>query len=187
VRAAIGRGNSVEDSIPNEEDWRAGESSTDRQNRNLAELLQELRVAGLGVQVLFGFLLALPFAVRFVRLDQAERALYLASLITAALATALLVAPVALHRLLFRQHEKAKILDAANRMAIFGLAAVGLAVSLAVGMVLSFVASLTVALPLATVVFLTFVTLWFAYPVHVRESRQRFTVSARRGGSEEHQ
>jgi hypothetical protein len=69
-----------------------------RDDRNLAELLQELRVAGLGVQVLFGFLLSLPFTNRFTRLSQGQRDLYLASLVLAAVATALLLGPVAYHR-----------------------------------------------------------------------------------------
>jgi hypothetical protein len=67
------------------------ETEAERVDRNLAELLQELRVAGLGVQVLFGFLLSLPFSVRFVRLDHDQRGgLYVASLLLAALSTALL-------------------------------------------------------------------------------------------------
>jgi len=66
------------------------ESEAERIDRNLAELLQELRVAGLGVQVLFGFLLSLPFTSRFTRLSQGQRELYLATLVLAAVATALL-------------------------------------------------------------------------------------------------
>ena len=83
-----------------------GESEAERNNRNLSDLLQELRVAGLGVQVLFGFLLSLPFTVRFKQLDALERALYRVSLLDAALAIALLVSPVAYHRWVFRRHEK---------------------------------------------------------------------------------
>jgi hypothetical protein len=79
------------------------ESEAQRVDRNLGELLQELRVAGLGVQVLFGFLLSLPFTARFARLNAGQRGLYLASLALAALATALLVGPVAYHRLVFRR------------------------------------------------------------------------------------
>src|SRR5271169_4578481 len=78
------------------------ESEAERDDRNLAELLQELRVAGLGVQVLFGFLLSLPFTTRFVKLSHAQHGLYVAALLLAATATALLLAPVAYHRLVFR-------------------------------------------------------------------------------------
>ncbi len=82
------------------------ESQAKRDDRNLAELLQELRVAGLGVQVLFGFLLALPFTLRFSRLSSAQRDLYVTDIVLAAVATALLVGPVAYHRLVFRQQMK---------------------------------------------------------------------------------
>src|ERR1700674_3298160 len=82
------------------------ESEFERDDRNLMELLQELRVAGLGVQVLFGFLLSLPFTSRFAKLSNGERQLYMASLVLAAVSTALLMAPVAYHRLLFRQQQK---------------------------------------------------------------------------------
>ena len=81
------------------------ESEFERDDRNLAELLQELRVAGLGVQVLFGFLLSLPFTTRFAMLSPAQRQLYIASLMLAALSTALLLAPVAYHRLVFRRQR----------------------------------------------------------------------------------
>src|SRR5271163_1673852 len=96
------------------------ESEAERDDRNLADLLQELRVAGLGVQVLFGFLLSLPFTNRFVHLGRTQRHLYEGSLITAALAIALLVAPVAFHRWVFRLHDKSRLLKAANLLALLG-------------------------------------------------------------------
>ena len=94
------------------------ETEEEREDRNLMELLQELRVAGIGVQVLFGFLLSLPFTARFARIDGTQRHLYIASLLMAALATGLLSAPVAYHRLVFRQHKKAPLLRVANAMAL---------------------------------------------------------------------
>jgi len=90
------------------------ESPQQRDDRNLMELLQELRVAGLGVQVLFGFLLSLPFTTRFIRLSPSQRGLYVADLLLAALSTALLLAPVAYHRLVFRQHLKERLVRMAN-------------------------------------------------------------------------
>src|SRR5882757_6721293 len=116
------------------------ETPEQRDDRNLAELLQELRVAGLGVQVLFGFLLSLPFTTRFARLSHAQRELYITSILLAAVSTALLVAPVAYHRLVFRRHEKESLIQAANVMALLGLGAVALAISAAVLLVTSFVA-----------------------------------------------
>src|SRR5438270_10396776 len=82
------------------------ETEAERIDRNLAELLQELRVAGLGVQVLFGFLLAMPFTNIFASLDSEQHRLYVVDLLLASLATALLTAPVAYHRIVFRRHMK---------------------------------------------------------------------------------
>ena len=82
------------------------ESPEQRDDRNLQDLLQELRVAAIGVQVLFGFLLSIPFTTRFHLLDGGQRGLYLASLLLAALATVLLSGPVAYHRLVFRRHGR---------------------------------------------------------------------------------
>jgi MFS family permease len=141
------------------------ESTAERADRNLGELLQELRVAGLGVQVLFGFLLSLPFTNRFTRLSPAQRDLYLATLALAAVATALLVGPVAYHRLVFRQGRKERLVRAANVMAIGGLAAVGLAVSAAVLLVSSYVGGGLVAGLITAVVACLFGLLWFVYPL----------------------
>jgi hypothetical protein len=141
------------------------ESEAERDDRNLAELLQELRVAGLGVQVLFGFLLSLPFTNRFVRLSHGQRDLYLLSLVLAAAATALLLGPVAYHRLVFRRGQKEGLVRAANVMAILGLATVGLAVSAAVLLVTSYVADTLTAALITAFVFLSFAGLWFAFPL----------------------
>src|SRR6202012_1173186 len=108
------------------------ESGAQRDDRNLGELIQELRVAGLGVQVLFGFLLSLPFTNRFSQLTGPQRDLYLACLICSASATALLIAPVAYHRLVFRRGMKERLVRFANALAILGLVAVALAVLSAV-------------------------------------------------------
>ena len=78
------------------------ETEEERDDRNLMELLQELRVASIGIQVLFGFLLALPFSVRFTRLSLNQRHLYVAVILLTAVATAQLSAPVAYHRLNFQ-------------------------------------------------------------------------------------
>ncbi len=115
------------------------ESEEQRADRNLADLLQEMRVAGLGVQVLFGFLLSLPFTRRFTELSSNQRGIYLTSLLLAALSTALLCAPVAFHRWVFRRHEKERLVRVANTMVLCGLGTVGLAISAAVLLVVSFV------------------------------------------------
>jgi Family of unknown function (DUF6328) len=144
------------------------ESQAERDDRNLAELLQELRVAGLGVQVLFGFLLSLPFTTVFKQLSGGERDLYLACLILAAVATALLLGPVAYHRVVFRQGQKEKLVRAANTLAILGLITVGLAVSASVLLVAGFVAGYGTGSAIAGLVLVMFGLLWFAYPLSRR-------------------
>jgi hypothetical protein len=141
------------------------ESKAERDDRNLAELLQELRVAGLGVQVLFGFLLSLPFTTVFKQLSGGERDLYLACLILAAVAAALLLAPVAYHRLVFRLGQKENLVRAANIMAILGLITVGLAVSASILLVTAFVAGYGTGSVIAVLVLAMFALLWFAFPL----------------------
>jgi len=159
------------DSQTSQRDWR-GEPQTERYDRNLAELLQELRVSGLGVQVLFGFLLGLPFTVRFSRLGTPQRDLYVATLMLAAIATALLVGPVAYHRLVFRQHQKAQVVRVANVMAICGLIAVALAISLAVLLIVSYVVPGVPAALITAIVAGTFAALWLVVPF-IRRERSR--------------
>src|SRR6201992_3767338 len=144
------------------------ESQAERDDRNLAELLQELRVAGLGVQVLFGFLLSLPFTTVFKQLSGGERDLYLPCLILAVVATALLLGPVAYHRLVFRQGEKEKLVRAANTMAILGLITVALAVSMSLLLVAGFVAGYVTGAVIAALVLVMFGLLWFALPLTSR-------------------
>ena len=144
------------------------ETPEERDDRNLAELLQELRVAGLGVQVLFGFLLAIPFTTRFSRLSGGQRDLYVTTLLLAALATALLLAPVAYHRILFREGRKEFLVRAANRLAIAGLVTVGLAVSATVALILSYVLPGGPAVVISAGVLILFAGLWFAFPLSRR-------------------
>jgi hypothetical protein len=144
------------------------ESTAQRDDRNLAELIQELRVAGLGVQVLFGFLLSLPFTVRFSQLNGGQRGLYLTSLIFAAVATTLLIGPVAYHRLVFRRGMKERLIRFANLLAIFGLAAVGAAVLAAVLLVMWFVAGALAGGVVTALVGVMLGCLWFAVPLASR-------------------
>ena len=146
-----------------------GESETKQPDHNLAQLLQELRVAGLGVQVLFGFLLSLPFTNRFEQLSQGQRGLYLGILVLAAVATALLLGPVAYHRLVFRQGQKERLVKGGQRDGDRrpGHGRPG-GVSAAVLLVTGYVTS---ALPAALITaFVTgvFGLLWFALPLTQR-------------------
>lgn len=147
------------------------ESEEERDDRNLMELLQELRVASIGVQVLFGFLLALPFDARFTHLTLNQRHLYIVVILLAALATAQLSAPVAYHRLVFRHHRKAQLLRAANVLALTGLATVGLSICGAVLLVAGAVVS-GFAVPLICLGTVSmFVGLWVVLPLRGRHGK----------------
>ncbi len=148
------------------------ESAAQRDDRNLAELLQELRVISLGVQVLFGFLLSLPFTVRFDRLNGLQRDLYLTSLILSAVATTLLLGPVAYHRLVFHRGLREGLVHFANLTAIVGLAAVGAAVLVAVALVTDYVAGAVPAALITALVAVMLGALWFAVPIARRRVRQ---------------
>jgi hypothetical protein len=102
-------------------------STIERLDRNWASLLQELRVAQTGAQLVTGFLLTLPFQQRFGALNEVVRMVYLATVACSIGATLLLVAPVGMHRLLFRQHRLKTLVSTAHRSAIAGIALLGLA------------------------------------------------------------
>jgi hypothetical protein len=133
------------------------------------DLLQELRVGTLGVQVLFGFLLGLPFTVRFSRLEAWQRWLYLAIIMMSSVSIVLLVAPVAYHRLLFRRHQLGSLLRVANVLAIAGMATVALAVSGAVLLVTSYVEPGLPTPVLTIIVGGMFAGFWFVLPLIRRE------------------
>jgi Family of unknown function (DUF6328) len=144
------------------------ETLAQRDDRNIAELTQELRVAGLGVQVLFGFLLALPFTTKFSALTGGQRDLYLTSLVLSAVATILLIGPVAYHRLVFRRGLKEPLIQFANVMAILGLAAVGAAVLSAVLLVTWYVAGALAGTLITALAAVMLSLLWFAVPLASR-------------------
>jgi cation transport ATPase len=110
----------------------------ERLNRQLTELLNELRVAMPGVQVLFAFLLAVPFQQRFAEVTDFQRDVYLATLLAAAVATALLIAPSAYHRIDFEQHQKKRIIKLGTLEFLGGLVALALAMTGAVLLVTDF-------------------------------------------------
>jgi O-antigen/teichoic acid export membrane protein len=148
------------------------ESGAQRDDRNLVELVQELRVAGLGVQILFGFLLSLPFTNRFDRLNGFQHDLYLTCLVLAAVATILLIGPVAYHRLVFRRGMKADLVRFANMMAILGLAAVSATILAAVLLVTDYVAGALAAALITGLLACVLAWLWFAVPLTRRQERR---------------
>lgn len=141
------------------------ETLAQRDDRNLVELIQELRVVGLGVQVLFGFLLSLPFTARFSKLSEGQRDLYVASITLAVVATILLLGPVAYHRMVFREGMKESVVRFANAMAILGLAAVAGAVLTAVFLVIGYVAGGLAATLITVLAGVMLGVLWFALPL----------------------
>jgi hypothetical protein len=146
----------------------AGESESERLTRNLNELLQELRVTQTGVQILTGFLLTLPFSQRFEVLDDVQRASYLVILCGSVVATGLIIAPVAFHRMLFRHGERPWLVRAANRAALAGLLSLALTTSGVVWLVFDLVTDRTLALVAGLVSLVFFGGLWAVVPTRAR-------------------
>ncbi len=113
---------------PKFDPWADGrdESENERMDRNWNELLQELRVTQTGTQILFGFLLAVAFQPQFGRLDQFQLTVYLILVVLAATTTALALAPVSLHRALFRRGQKANVVRLGHNLVVLALIGVGL-------------------------------------------------------------
>ncbi|HSK49888.1 MAG TPA: DUF6328 family protein [Solirubrobacterales bacterium] len=144
------------------------ETEGERLDRNLGELLQELRVALPGVQVLFAFLLAVPFQQRFAGITEFQKDVYFATLMLTALSAVLLMAPTAYHRMTFRRQQKDHLVFLANRLTIAGLAILALAMTGAIVLVTDFLFSTAATLVTAGVAVLVFVLLWFALPLKRR-------------------
>jgi hypothetical protein len=140
------------------------ETEKERLDRNLNELLGELRVIMPGVQVLFAFLLAVPFNQRFGQITGFERGVYYVTLLATGLATAFLIAPGAIHRLEFRADDKRWIVFTGNRLAIVGFGILGVAITSAVLLVTHFIYSDALAIVSTVVVGLLVAGLWYAFP-----------------------
>ncbi len=139
-----------------------------RLDRNWVDLLQELRVVQTGVQILTGFLVVLPFQSRFEQLTTAQTTIYLITLCLAVLAMGFLIAPVSLHRLLFRRHARQVTVDVAHRLAQIGLVLLGASIVGVVMLIFDLVlggAAGTIAAGCAAVVLLV---LWGAVPLAIR-------------------
>ena len=142
-----------------------GESPQDRANRELIEMLNELRVALPGVQVLFAFLLTVPFSFGFAEATSFQRIAYFVSLTASALASGLLIAPAAQHRVLFRQHDKENLLLRSNRYANAGVRVLAIAILAAVLLVLDYLYGLTIALVTGGVIALALAWWWLVLPL----------------------
>jgi Family of unknown function (DUF6328) len=133
----------------------------ERLNRQMTELLNELRVAMPGVQVLFGFLLAVPFQQRFETVNAFQRDVYFVTLIAAAVATAFLIAPSAYHRIAFQTHEKPRIIKVGTLQFVCGLVALAVAMNCAVLLVTDFIFGGTTVIVTVAAVASLFIWLWF--------------------------
>jgi small-conductance mechanosensitive channel len=151
-------------------DDRRDETELERADRNLVELLQEVRVVQTGVQILFGFLLTIAFQPKFEKLSSFQKGVYLGTLVAAATTLIMLTAPSSWHRLLFRQGDKEHLVAIANRFTVIGLASMGLTM-VGVVMLLSDIAFPTwlTVLVTATAVIACSV-LWYVMPLARRRS-----------------
>jgi amino acid transporter len=141
------------------------EQPEERLNRELIELLNELRVALPGVQVLFAFLLTVPFSNRFLTLTGSQRAIYFATFVGTTIATGFFMAPTAYHRIRFRQGDKERMLRTSNRFAIVGIVFLALSVTSAVVLTTDLMFGLGTAAVVGLCVVLFLVWVWFAIPL----------------------
>jgi hypothetical protein len=141
-----------------------GESKSERLNRELMELLQELRVVIPGVQVLLAFLLTAPFQQRFAQLPGSLRNAFFASIACATLATALLIAPSAHHRMRWRARDKERLVRIGNQMALWGTVFLAAAIVLALYVVTNVLYVSQLALLVAGVAVVVFGWIWYGLP-----------------------
>ena len=144
------------------------ESEEERLDRNLSELLQELRVALPGVQVLFAFLLAVPFQQNFEKITSFQRDVYFGTLICTAIAAVLLISPSAYHRVTFRYQQKRRLVFYANRFSIVGLVFLALAMTGAIMLITDVLFGGTATIVVSALAALTFGFFWFALPLQRR-------------------
>jgi hypothetical protein len=146
------------------------ETEKERLDRNMLELLNELRVALPGVQVLFAFLLAVPFNQRWTEVTAAQKDIYFATLMSTAITTALLMAPSALHRIHFRADDKEHIVVASNRYALIGFFFLALSVTGAVLFITDFLFGRTQTIIATAGIATLLLTCWCILPL-IRRAR----------------
>jgi hypothetical protein len=141
-------------------------------DRELIELLNELRVALPGVQVLFAFLLAVPFANGWKNVDGSEKAAFFVAFLATAVASALLIAPSAFHRLEWRSHDKEHLLEVSNRFTIAGMAFLALAICAVVFLIADYIYNPIAGVVLAGLAIVLYGGLWYVLPL-ARRARRR--------------
>lgn len=153
-------------------DHNRGETEAQRLDRNWTSLLQELRVAQTGVQLLTGFLLILPFSDRFDNLDVLMRGVYLATVVCSIGATVLLVAPVTLHRILFRRHRLKTLVTTSHRYAVVGTLLLGITLAGVATIIFDAVTGRTFAWVAGGFALLALGVFWYAIPLLRRRRSQ---------------
>lgn len=146
---------------------REGEREAERLDRNWSELLQELRVTQTGVQILTGFLLAMPLQQRFTTLDDFTRGVYTAAVVFCVLATCLLIAPVSLHRMIFRRHLKETLVVVGSRLAKTGLVVLGLGVTAVTTLIFGIVFGDHVGQVAGGITVVMFAVIWLVLPLRM--------------------
>jgi Family of unknown function (DUF6328) len=157
--------------LTDHDSWNADmrhEMPLQRADRAYGEILQEVRVAQTGVQILFAFLLTLAFTARFKSITPLQRDIYVVALMLSAAATALLIAPAAFHRVIYRRRLKQHLVHAANKLALAGLVLLLLAMISALVLILDVTTGTGTAVILASAMLTWFFTWWFILPVHSR-------------------
>jgi len=149
---------------PSRRRYSRDESEAERLDRNYSELLQELRVAQTGVQILFAFLLTIAFQQRFNEINDFQRTVYVITLLCAAMSALLLIAPVSAHRVLFRRHRKDELVTFTGRVAACGLIFLLAAMLGAVLLVIDWVANLPLAIAIVAGLGVIGAWLWWIQP-----------------------
>ena len=149
------------------------ESDDERRNRQLVELLNELRVALPGVQMLFGFLLAVPFSQRFTSITPGQRDVYFATFLSAALASALFIAPTSFHRIVWQRHLKDRLVQVSSGLALAGTVFLAAAICGSVTLVTSLLFGTSTAAVMGGLATGVLFALWYGLPLAVRISRPK--------------
>ncbi|MER5297150.1 DUF6328 family protein [Streptomyces pharetrae] len=149
------------------------ETPRERVNRRWNEILQETRVTQTGVQILFGFLLSVAFTPVFRELELLDRVIYVTTVMLGAAATASLIAPVSLHRLLSGQRMKDEVVEAAGRMMMCGMVLLALTIGCTLLLILRFVVPGVLAEVLVGGIMLWFGLCWYALPLRLRRRAGR--------------
>jgi Family of unknown function (DUF6328) len=148
---------------------RDDESPKERADRELIELLNELRIVLPGVTVLFAFLLAVPFAKGWAKVDTFQRDVFIVAFLATGVSVAFLAAPGSYHRLRFRSGDKEQLVRTGSHLAIAGIAASAVGLEAVVLLVVSYVLSTGVAIAVTVCFSLLVVTLWYGLPLYARE------------------